>query len=35
MQLDALQEAKIKVPKDVSVIGCDNIFYSGITRRSL
>ncbi len=23
------------VPKDVSVIGCDNIFYSGIRRMSL
>ncbi len=29
--LDALHEARIHVPKDVSVIGCDNIFYSGIT----
>ena len=33
--VDALQDAKIKVPKDVSVIGCDNIFYSGIRRISL
>lgn len=28
--LDALHEAKVHVPKDVSVIGCDNIFYSSI-----
>ena len=33
--LDALHEAKVHVPKDVSVIGCDNIFYSGIRRISL
>lgn len=33
--LDALQEAKIRVPRDVSVIGCDNIFYSGIRKISL
>ena len=33
--IDALQEARIHVPKDVSVIGCDNIFYSGIRRMSL
>lgn len=33
--VDALQDAKVKVPKDVSVIGCDNIFYSGIRRISL
>lgn len=33
--LDALYEAKIHVPKDVSVIGCDNIFYSGIRKISL
>ena len=26
---------RIHVPKDVSVIGCDNIFYSGIRRISL
>ena len=25
----------IHVPKDVSVIGCDNIFYSGIRKISL
>ena len=33
--LDALHEAKVHVPRDVSVIGCDNIFYSGIRRISL
>lgn len=33
--VDALQEARLYVPKDVSVIGCDNIFYSGIRRISL
>ncbi|MDO4276658.1 MAG: LacI family DNA-binding transcriptional regulator [Eubacteriales bacterium] len=33
--IDALQEARIHVPRDVSVIGCDNIFYSGIRRMSL
>lgn len=33
--VDALQEARLRVPKDVSVIGCDNIFYSGIRRISL
>ena len=33
--IDALQESRIHVPKDVSVIGCDNIFYSGIRRMSL
>ena len=33
--LDALHEAKIHVPRDVSVIGCDNIFYSSIRRISL
>ncbi len=27
--LDALHEAKVHVPKDVSVIGCDNIFLFG------
>ncbi|MFR6582849.1 MAG: substrate-binding domain-containing protein [Ruminococcus sp.] len=26
---------RLRVPKDVSVIGCDNIFYSGIRRVSL
>lgn len=33
--IDALQEARIHVPREVSVIGCDNIFYSGIRRMSL
>lgn len=33
--LDALREARLHVPRDVSVIGCDNIFYSGIRRVSL
>lgn len=33
--VDALQEARLHVPKEVSVIGCDNIFYSGIHRVSL
>lgn len=33
--MDALQEEKIKVPAQVSVIGCDNIFYSQIQRISL
>lgn len=33
--IDALQEEKKKVPGDVSVIGCDNIFYSGIHRMAL
>ena len=33
--VDALQDARLRVPKDVSVIGCDNIFYSGIRRVSL
>lgn len=33
--IDALEESRIRVPKDVSVIGCDNIFYSGIRRLSL
>lgn len=33
--IDALQEARIHVPREVSVIGCDNIFYSGIRRISL
>lgn len=33
--IDALQEARLHVPRDVSVIGCDNIFYSGIRRMSL
>lgn len=33
--IDALEKSKIRVPRDVSVIGCDNIFYSGIRRLSL
>lgn len=33
--IDALQEERRKVPGDVSVIGCDNIFYSGIHRMAL
>lgn len=33
--IDALQEMRLRVPKDVSVIGCDNIFYSGIREISL
>ena len=33
--LDALQEARLHVPRDISVIGCDNIFYSGIRRIAL
>ncbi|MCI6004389.1 MAG: LacI family transcriptional regulator [Blautia sp.] len=33
--IDALQASRLHVPKDVSVIGCDNIFYSGIRRISL
>ena len=33
--IDALEKSRIRVPKDVSVIGCDNIFYSGIRRLSL
>ena len=33
--VDALREVRLHVPKDVSVIGCDNVFYSGIRRISL
>lgn len=33
--MDALQEARKHVPREISVIGCDNIFYSGIRRMSL
>ena len=33
--IDALEKSRIHVPRDVSVIGCDNIFYSGIRRISL
>lgn len=33
--IDALEMSRLHVPKDVSVIGCDNIFYSGIRGLSL
>ena len=33
--IDALQDQKYKVPADVSVIGCDNTFYSSMHRMSL
>ncbi len=33
--IDALNEARYKVPGDVSVIGCDNIFYSSLHRIGL
>lgn len=33
--IDALEESRIHVPREMSVIGCDNIFYSGIRRLSL
>ena len=33
--IDALEKSRIHVPRDVSVIGCDNIFYSSIRRLSL
>lgn len=33
--LDALSKARIRVPRDVSVIGCDNIFYSELVGVSL
>lgn len=33
--IDALQESRLHVPRDVSVIGCDNVFYSSIRRISL
>lgn len=33
--IDALQESHLRIPKDVSVIGCDNIFYSRIRGISL
>lgn len=33
--IDALEKSRIRVPKDVSVIGCDDIFYSSIRRLSL
>ena len=33
--IDALQEEKLKVPGDVSVIGCDNIIFSRMSHMSL
>lgn len=33
--LDALQEERIKVPGDISVIGCDNIIFSGMSHCAL
>lgn len=33
--IDALEQSRVRVPKDVSVIGCDNTFYSSIRRISL
>lgn len=33
--MDALQEEKYRVPGDISVIGCDNTFYSSIHRIAL
>lgn len=33
--IDALQEQKLKVPGDVSVIGCDNIIFSRMSHMSL
>lgn len=33
--IHALEKSRIRVPKDVSVIGCDDIFYSSIRRLSL
>lgn len=33
--MDALNEVKLKVPGDVSVIGCDNILFSKMKRMSL
>lgn len=33
--LDALRDARLHVPRDVSVIGCDNIFYSSLGSISL
>lgn len=33
--MDALQEEKYRVPGDISVIGCDNTFYSGLHRIAL
>ncbi|BFK25043.1 MAG: LacI family DNA-binding transcriptional regulator [Blautia producta] len=33
--MDALQEEKYKIPGDVSVLGCDNIIFSGMSHMSL
>ena len=33
--MDALQEEKYKIPGDMSVIGCDNIIFSGMSHMSL
>ena len=33
--MDALQEEKYKIPGDMSVIGCDNIIFSGMSHLSL
>lgn len=33
--MDALQDSRLHVPRDISVIGCDNVFYSSISRISL
>ena len=33
--IDALQEEKLKVPGDVSVIGCDNIIFSRMSQMAL
>ena len=33
--LDALQEAKLKVPGDVSVMGCDNTLFASMHKMSL
>ncbi|MGI6069582.1 MAG: LacI family DNA-binding transcriptional regulator [Blautia sp.] len=33
--MDAVLEAKLKIPQDISVIGCDNIFYSSIHKVAL
>lgn len=33
--MDALQEEKYKIPGDISVMGCDNIIFSGMSHMSL
>ncbi|MCQ4871820.1 substrate-binding domain-containing protein, partial [Blautia producta] len=33
--MDALQEEKYKIPGDESVLGCDNIIFSGMSHMSL